>query len=66
MNAEQIEKLEWALQSWGGDYQSEMYSAKHGWMIPGREVYDPDNARRGFEKLMELLDSSLQSAEARH
>ena len=62
MNIEQIEKLEWALQSWGGDYQSEIYDAKHGWMIPGREVYDPRNAARGFEKLTELLDDSLHAA----
>jgi carboxymethylenebutenolidase len=65
MPAEAIEKLEWALQSWGGDYASETYEAKHGWMIPGGRVYDPDNAERGFDKLMELLDDSLQSAEAR-
>lgn len=62
MPAEAIEKLEWALRSWGGDYQSEMYDAKHGWMIPGGRVYDPENAERGFEKLMALLDESLQSA----
>jgi len=65
MNAEQIEKFEWALRSWGGDYQSEMYDAKHGWMIPGGRVYDPDNAERGFDKLMHLLDDALQSAAAR-
>jgi carboxymethylenebutenolidase len=65
MNTEQIEKLEWALRSRGGDYHSELYDERLGWMIPGREVYDPGNAQRGFEKLMELLDDSLQSAEAR-
>jgi carboxymethylenebutenolidase len=65
MNAEQIEKFEWALLSWSGSYESEVYEAKHGWMIPGREVYDPQNAERGFEKLMELLDETLQAAEAR-
>jgi carboxymethylenebutenolidase len=62
MPSEAIEKLEWALRSWDGDYQSEMYDAKHGWMIPGGRVYDPENAERGFEKLMTLLDESLQSA----
>jgi carboxymethylenebutenolidase len=65
MPAEAIEKFEWALQSWGGDYASETYEAKHGWMIPGGRVYDPENAERGFEKLMELLNATLQSAEAR-
>jgi carboxymethylenebutenolidase len=64
MPTEAIEKFEWALQSWGGSYESEVYDAKHGWMIPGREVYDPENAERGFAKLNELLDDTLQSAEA--
>ena len=64
MNGEQIEKFEWALRSWDGDYESELYDARHGWMIPGARVYDAQNAERGFEKLMELLDASLQSAEA--
>jgi carboxymethylenebutenolidase len=64
MPAEAIEKFEWALQSWGGDYASETYEAKHGWMIPGGRVYDSENAERGFEKLMELLDDTLQSARA--
>lgn len=65
MPSEAIEKFEWALRSRGGSYESEVYEAKHGWMIPGGRVYDPGNAERGFEKLMELLDSTLQSAEAR-
>ena len=65
MPTEAIEKFEWALLSWGGGYESEVYDAKHGWTIPGREVYDPKNAERGFEKLMELVDETLQSAEAR-
>ena len=64
MPNEAIEKFEWALRSWGGDYQSEMYDAKHGWMIPGGRVYDPGNAERGFEKLMGLLDDTLQPAAA--
>jgi carboxymethylenebutenolidase len=65
MPEEAIEKLEWALRSWGGDYESEMYDAKHGWMIPGGRVYDPPNAERGFGKLTQLLDESLQSAALR-
>jgi carboxymethylenebutenolidase len=63
MPTEAIEKFEWALQSWGGDYASEVYEAKHGWMIPGRQVYHPENAARGFDKLMELFDDALQSGE---
>jgi carboxymethylenebutenolidase len=65
MNTEAIEKLEWALRSWGRSYESEVYEAKHGWMIPGGRVYDPENAERGFGKLMGLLDDTLQSAEVR-
>jgi carboxymethylenebutenolidase len=61
MNAEQIEKFEWALRSWGGDYASETYPARHGWMIPGREVHDPVQAERGFERLMQLLDDGLRA-----
>jgi dienelactone hydrolase len=60
-----MEKLEWALRSWDGDYQSETYEAKHGWMIPGHEVYDPENAQRGFEKLTGVLYDTLQSADVR-
>jgi carboxymethylenebutenolidase len=60
MNAEQIEKLEWALSSWGGSYESEVYPARHGWMIPGREVHDPVSAERGFAKLMDLLENTLR------
>jgi carboxymethylenebutenolidase len=65
MPGEAIEKLEWALQSWGRSYESETYDARHGWMIPGRPVYDAEQAEHGFEKLMELLDDSLQTAASR-
>jgi len=65
MPLESIEKFEWALRSWGRSYESEVYEAKHGWMIPGGRVYDPENAERGFGKLMGLLDDTLQSVEAR-
>jgi len=65
MPAEAIEKFEWALRSRGGEYESEMYDARHGWMIPGGRVYDAENAERGFEKLMQLFDDTLQAAETR-
>ena len=65
MGAEAIEKLEWALHSRGGEYASEMYDAKHGWMIPGGRVYDQANAELGFEKLMQLFEQTIQSAEVR-
>jgi carboxymethylenebutenolidase len=61
MPTEAIDKLEWALRSWGGEYASETYPAKHGWMIPGREVFDPPSARKGFDRLMELLHETIQA-----
>lgn len=64
MTPELIEKFEWALRSWGGEYQSEVYDARHGWMIPGGGAYDAANAERGFDKLMEVFRESLQSATA--
>ena len=62
MPTEAIEKFEWALRSRGGEYESEMYDARHGWMIRGGRVYDRQNAERGFEKLMRLFDDTLQTA----
>ena len=61
MTAGQIEMFEAALEKWGGEYSSETYNARHGWMIPGREIYDPTSARRGFDKLIELFDSTLKA-----
>jgi carboxymethylenebutenolidase len=61
MSAEAISKFEKALEGWGGNYQSETYPARHGWMIPGREIYDPKESARGFAKLMELLDDTLRA-----
>jgi carboxymethylenebutenolidase len=59
MPAAAISKFEKALEEWGGSYESETYPARHGWMIPGREVHDPEQSARGFAKLMELLDDTL-------
>jgi dienelactone hydrolase len=62
MPADAIEKLESALKEWGGTYESETYDgALHGWMIPGGRMYHPQQAERGFVKLMELLDGTLRS-----
>ena len=62
MPAAAISKFEKALEEWGGSYESETYPARHGWMIPGREIYDPKESARGFAKFMELLDDTLPSA----
>jgi carboxymethylenebutenolidase len=62
MPADAIEKLGGALQAWGGTYGNETYEgALHGWMIAGGNVYHPEQAERGFAKLMALLDSTLRS-----
>jgi dienelactone hydrolase len=61
MPAAAIEKLESALEAWGGGYESETYTARHGWMISGGKVHSPAEAERGFAKLMELFDNTLRS-----
>jgi carboxymethylenebutenolidase len=62
MPADAIKKLDKALQAWGGTYENDTYDgALHGWMIPGGKVHNPDQAERGFAKLMALLDSTLRS-----
>ena len=62
MPADAITRLEESLRAWGGRYESETYDgALHGWMIAGGKAYHPEHAERGFAKLMELLDNTLQS-----
>jgi len=61
MPDEAIEKLDRALQSWGGAYASETYpDAKHGWTVPDSAAYNQPQAERAFEKLIELFQSSLK------
>lgn len=61
MSVDAVEKLDRALRAWGGMYESETYDgALHGWMIPGGRVYHPQQAERGFAKLIELLDAALR------
>jgi carboxymethylenebutenolidase len=62
MPAAAIARLDEALDAWGGEYESETYGgARHGWMIPGGKVYAPEQAERGFAKLMALFDGTLRS-----
>ena len=61
MTAGQIEMFEAALEKWGGDFASETYNARHGWMIPGREMFEPRSAERGFDRLIALFDSGLKA-----
>jgi carboxymethylenebutenolidase len=56
----QIAKLEDTLKGWGGVFQSEMYEgARHGWTVPGRDVYDEKQAERHYEKLFDLLRRTI-------
>ncbi|HWY63470.1 MAG TPA: dienelactone hydrolase family protein [Rhizomicrobium sp.] len=56
----QIATLEETLKSWGGTFQSEVYEgARHGWTVPGRDVYDEKQAERHYEKLFDLLKRTV-------
>lgn len=60
MTPESIGTLESALRAWDGTFDSEVYAgAGHGWMMSDREVFNPQQATRGFEKLMALLSDTL-------
>src|SRR5215510_480109 len=52
MPAEAIEKLNGALEAWGGKYESEIYEdAYHGWTALDSPVYSSPQAERAFQKL---------------
>jgi carboxymethylenebutenolidase len=60
MPAEAIEKLELALDEWGGAYDSDMYDGAHGWTVPNSPVYDEPQAERAFANLMKLFERTLR------
>ena len=61
MPQEAIEKLNQALESWGGKFESEVYpDAIHGWTVPDSNAYNPQQAERAFAKLTELFAGTLQ------
>ncbi len=61
MPPEAIAKLETALKTWPGRSESETYEgARHGWCVPGRDVYNEKQAERAFAKLVELFDATLK------
>jgi len=61
MPQEAIEKLNQALESWGGKFKSEVYpDAIHGWTVPDSHAYNPQQAERAFAKLTELFAGTLQ------
>ena len=60
MPPDAIEKLNDTLKAWGGAYDSEVYEgAKHGWTVPGRDVYNEKQAERHYQKLFALLKRTL-------
>ncbi len=61
MPKEAIEKLDRALASWGGKYESEVYDgAYHGWTTVDGPVYNQAQAERAFEKLTALFAKTLK------
>jgi len=60
MPQEAIEKLDRALALWGGNYQSEIYQARHGWTVPDSPAYNEPQAERAYRKLTDLLKSVLK------
>ncbi len=55
-----IETLNDTLEAWGGKYQSEVYEgARHGWTVPGRDIYNEKQAERHYENLFGLLKRNL-------
>jgi carboxymethylenebutenolidase len=55
MPAEAIEKLNAALAEWGGQYESEIYEAHHGWTVPDHPAYNEAQAERAFSKFVSFL-----------
>jgi carboxymethylenebutenolidase len=61
MPQEAIEKLNRALETWGGKYESEVYEgAYHSWTTLDSPVYNQPQAERAFEKLTALLAETLK------
>ena len=61
MPAEAIESFEEALETWGGQYESETYEgALHGWTTLDSPVYNAEPAKRAYEKLKQLCADTLR------
>ena len=66
MPAAAIEKLDRALDAWGGQSESEVYEgAFHGWTVPDSPVYNQSQAERAFQKLTELFAETLRNPAGR-
>lgn len=60
MPKEAIEKLDRALATWGGKYESEVYAAHHGWTVADNPSYDEPQAECAFKKLTQLFAETLK------
>jgi carboxymethylenebutenolidase len=61
MPPEAIDRLNRALEAWGGRYKSDIYEgARHAWTMPDSTVYNQPQAERAFEKLKELFSQTLK------
>ena len=61
MPEEAIEKLNMALEAWGGEYESEIYEdAFHSWTVADSPVYNQPQAERAFERLTALFAKTLR------
>ncbi len=60
MPADAIERLDRALQAWGGSFETEVYDeARHGWTVPDNPVYNEPQAERAFRKLTAFFGETL-------
>jgi carboxymethylenebutenolidase len=60
MPPEAIDRLNHALEAWGGKYESDVYEgAYHSWTVPDSPVYNQPQAERAFEKLASLFAETL-------
>ena len=60
MPEEAIAKLDRALEAWGGEYESEVYEAFHGWTVSDSPVFDREQCDYAFEKLTALFGRTLK------
>ncbi|MDU6432743.1 MAG: dienelactone hydrolase family protein [Pantoea sp.] len=52
-------QFEQALGSVGACYQSDIYSAEHGWMVPDFPVYNESEANRGWQRMLDFFKGAL-------
>jgi carboxymethylenebutenolidase len=53
------DKLKEAFDAAKNPASIEVYSANHGWMVPGSQVYDKDQAERGWATMLALYKKAL-------